>query len=215
MAPSLPDIAKHYHISSPTITALTLTIYLLAWALGPLFLAPFSEIWGRRWIINGSAIVFLTFNIGCIFAPTTGSFIAFRFLAGIGASSPISIAGAVIADLFVPAERAPATGIYGMGLLLGPPIGPLIGGYIGLRVGFKYGFVLVSTLAGVALALSVWGLPETYHPVIQSQVNRHVGAKQGLPRKRLHRLLLDAGSRPVILLSTNPICFLLGLYSAL
>lgn len=122
MAPGLPEIAKKYDIKSDTVLALTLTIYLLAWALGPLIFAPLSEIYGRRWVINISSVIFTAFSIACIFATSTGELIAFRFLAGIGASTPISIAGAVIADLFILQERAPASAIYGLGLLIGPQL---------------------------------------------------------------------------------------------
>ena len=84
MAPGLPDIALHYHIDNPTIVALTLSIYLLAFALGPLVLGPLSEVYGRAWVLHLSNLFFLAFTLGCAFAPNTGSLIAFRFL---GASS--------------------------------------------------------------------------------------------------------------------------------
>lgn len=50
MAPGLPEISAQYHITSPTITAMTLSIFLLSFALGPLFLAPLSEMYGRKWV---------------------------------------------------------------------------------------------------------------------------------------------------------------------
>ena len=80
MAPALPNIAAHYHIENPTVVALTLSIYLLAFAVGPLLLGPFSEIYGRAWVLNLSNLFFLAFTIACAFAPNTSSLIAFRFL---------------------------------------------------------------------------------------------------------------------------------------
>lgn len=50
MAPALPLIADHYHITNPTILAMTLSIFLLSFAIGPLFLAPLSEMYGRTWV---------------------------------------------------------------------------------------------------------------------------------------------------------------------
>ena len=50
MAPALPEIADHFGITSPTMEALTLSIFLLTFALGPLLLAPLSEIYGRTWV---------------------------------------------------------------------------------------------------------------------------------------------------------------------
>ena len=54
MAPALPEIAAHYGITSETEIAATLSIFLVTFAIGPLFLAPLSEIYGRTWV---SAIV--------------------------------------------------------------------------------------------------------------------------------------------------------------
>lgn len=52
MAPALPQIAVHYGISSPTILNMTLSIFLLAYATGPLFLSPLTEVWGRKWVCS-------------------------------------------------------------------------------------------------------------------------------------------------------------------
>ena len=50
MAPALPDIAHHYNLTSETTIALTLSIFLITFAIGPLFLAPLSEMYGRTWV---------------------------------------------------------------------------------------------------------------------------------------------------------------------
>lgn len=52
MAPGLPEIATKYRITSPSVVALTLSIFLLAFAIGvriislypqPLYLTPFDN----------------------------------------------------------------------------------------------------------------------------------------------------------------------------
>ncbi|KAH8810826.1 major facilitator superfamily domain-containing protein [Xylogone sp. PMI_703] len=222
MAPSLPEIGQHFHIDSPTTLALTLTIYLVAWAIGPMFLGPISELYGRRWVINFSSLFFTAFNIACIFAPSSGGLIAFRFLAGIGASTPISIAGAVIADLYEEKDRAPATAIYGLGLLLGPPTGPVIGGYIAQTVGFKYGFVLTSALSGVATVLSFVFLPETYHDTIRGKYmiesgtdNEPDGEGMQTSKNKKWNHVWESAARPFVLLTRSYICLILSFYGAL
>ena len=50
VAPALPALAAHYDITSETIVAMTLSIFLVTFAIGPLFLAPLSEIYGRTWV---------------------------------------------------------------------------------------------------------------------------------------------------------------------
>lgn len=78
-------------------------------ALGPLFLGPLSEIYGRAIVLQSANIFFLSmslyllsdlkhpevlpkvWNIACGFAQNTGMFLAFRFLAGLGGSAPLSV----------------------------------------------------------------------------------------------------------------------------
>jgi hypothetical protein len=50
MAPGLLDVGIKYDITNPTILALTLSIFLLTFAIGPLFMAPLSEMYGRVWV---------------------------------------------------------------------------------------------------------------------------------------------------------------------
>lgn len=54
MAPALPDIGTHFGITDPTLIALTLSVFLITFAIGPLFLAPLSEIYGRTWVCQYS-----------------------------------------------------------------------------------------------------------------------------------------------------------------
>lgn len=60
MSPALPDIAIHFNITNETILSLTLSIFLLAFAISPLFYAPMSEMYGRVWVSSSvlCAIVF-------------------------------------------------------------------------------------------------------------------------------------------------------------
>lgn len=50
MAPALPAVADRFNITNDTEVALTLSIFLLTFAIGPLFLGPLSEIYGRQWV---------------------------------------------------------------------------------------------------------------------------------------------------------------------
>jgi hypothetical protein len=67
IAPGLPELAIKYGITSQTILAMTLSVFLLSFAVGvsplvsypnfmlncpkPLFLAPLSEMYGRTWVM--------------------------------------------------------------------------------------------------------------------------------------------------------------------
>ena len=60
MAPALIDIAEHFTITNETIVAMTLSIFLLSFAISPLIYAPLSEMYGRLWVstLDGKRLTF-------------------------------------------------------------------------------------------------------------------------------------------------------------
>lgn len=225
MAPGLPEIAVQYHITNSTVLALTLCIFVLSFALAPLVLAPLSELYGRVWILHVSNIAFLAFNLGCAYSKTTGILIGFRFLAGIAGSAPVAIGGGVISDLFSENDRMAAMAIYTLGPLIGPVVGPICGGFIVQTVGIKYVFIVIVAFSGLCALLAVPFLRETYAPVIWRRLQR--SQQSADPEKgpvapvssgpstndKLRYMWLNL-SRPVVLLCTNLVCFMLSLYMA-
>ena len=102
---------------------MSLSIYLLATAFGPLFIGPLSEIYGRQVILHSSSIWFLVWNVVCGFARTKGTLIASRFLAGFGASAIYALGGGVLGDVWRPEQRGRSLGVYLLIPLLGAAVG--------------------------------------------------------------------------------------------
>jgi hypothetical protein len=120
VAPALGDISAELHIASEIEQALVLSIFLLAYAIGPLLFGPLSEVYGRVIVLQLGNLIYLVSNLICGFAQTKSQLLAFRFLSGIGGSAPLAIIGGVLADLFVPEERGRAVSLSALGPLLGP-----------------------------------------------------------------------------------------------
>lgn len=99
------------HEPSQAVGSIMITIYLLGYALGPLFLAPLSEMFGRYIVVVLSSWFFVAFLIGCSFAKTMPGLIIMRFFAGTGGSAVMSIAPAIVADLYPVERRSFAMGI--------------------------------------------------------------------------------------------------------
>lgn len=91
VAPALTAIAKEFHITNEVESQLTLSIFVLAYAIGPLFLGPLSEIYGRVPVLQLSNLFYLVFNIACGASQSKGQMIAFRFLSGLGGSAPLAV----------------------------------------------------------------------------------------------------------------------------
>ncbi|KAJ6560589.1 major facilitator superfamily domain-containing protein [Mycena vulgaris] len=224
MAPGLPQIATKYGITNETIIAMTLSIFLLSFAIAPLFLAPLSEMYGRQWVLHIGNLFTIAFNIGCAFAPTTGALLGFRFLVGLSGSAPIACGGGVITDLFSERDRGAAMAIYSLGPLIGPVVGPIAGGgFVIESIGVRWMFLIVAALGGVASVIGLPLLRETYSPVIRVRKaekaidpEKVAGRHPVLLREhqsKLHTLWINL-SRPAILLFGSLICFMLSLYMA-
>lgn len=94
VAPALQSIAAEFNITNDVEIALTLSIFVLAYAIGPLFLGPMSEIYGRVPVLQLGNLFFLVFNIACGVATSKGQLLAFRFLSGLGGSAPLVVSSA-------------------------------------------------------------------------------------------------------------------------
>jgi hypothetical protein len=68
VAPALPQMAQDLHVYNTVEAQMMLSIFLLAYAFGPLFLGPLSELYGRVHVLQLANLVFLVFNLACGFA---------------------------------------------------------------------------------------------------------------------------------------------------
>lgn len=141
VAPALGEIAHDFNITSDIERYLVMSIFLLAYALGPFILAPLSEMYGRVVVLQSANMVYLIFNTVCGFATSREQILAFRFLSGLGGSAPqavcrtitarahkltlLQIGGGVLSDCWRKNERGAATAVYSVMPFIGPAIGPI------------------------------------------------------------------------------------------
>lgn len=86
VAPALGDMKADLGISGDFEAAMILSIFVLAYAIGPLIFGPLSEIYGRVRVLQYSNLIYLIFNFVCGFATNGPQMLAFRFFAGFGKS---------------------------------------------------------------------------------------------------------------------------------
>lgn len=86
VAPALGDMKAELGISGDFEAAMILSIFVLAYAIGPLIFGPLSEIYGRVRVLQYSNLIYLIFNFVCGFANNGSQMLAFRFFAGFGKS---------------------------------------------------------------------------------------------------------------------------------
>lgn len=94
--------------------------YVLGFALGPLLLAPLSEVYGRLNIYHITNAVYVGFTIGCALSTGIAMFLVFRLICGCAASASLTIGGGTVADLVASDKRGGAMALFGIGPILGP-----------------------------------------------------------------------------------------------
>ncbi|KAF7910773.1 uncharacterized protein EAF01_002282 [Botrytis porri] len=155
----LTGVEKEFSISAE-VAALVISVFLLGYCFGPLFWAPLSEFFGRRWIFYISFTLYLSFNFLCAFANSFAALLIGRFITGTMASSPLSNAPGVLADIWGPVERGNAMALFSMMTFAGPALGPVISGFLELKKDWRWNFYVILWLAGIT-ELLMFTIPET------------------------------------------------------
>ncbi|KAJ3505032.1 hypothetical protein NLJ89_g7631 [Agrocybe chaxingu] len=176
VAPASEQIAQQFGITSSVLIAMTTSVFILGYAVGPLFIGPLSEIYGRSRVLQLSNLFYLAWNTGCGFAQNQSQLIAFRFLAGIGGSAPLSVGGGVLGDTWHPEERGKAIAIYSLAPLLGPVIGPVCGGWIAERSTWRWVFWSTSIVDVIIQISGLFFLRETFAPFLLEQKAKGIRA---------------------------------------
>ncbi|KAH8695023.1 major facilitator superfamily domain-containing protein [Talaromyces proteolyticus] len=221
LAPALGSIAKDLKIHNEIELEMTLSIFVLAYAIGPLFLGPLSEIYGRAIVLQLANLIYLVFNIACGVCQTKGQMIAFRFLSGLGGSAPLAIGGGVMSDCFQAHERGRAMAIYSLAPLLGPAIGPIAGGFISENTTWRWIFYATSIADGLIQIVGLFALQETYTPTLLLRKAKKLRKETNDPtwhtefedpNRSLLKTLSVSLRRPFILLATQPIVQVLSVF---
>ena len=123
------QITSEFHVSR-VVATLGLSLFVMGLGIGPMFLAPLSEFYGRRPIYVLSFGFFLVWLIPCAVARNVGTELVARFLDGIAGSAFLSVAGGTVGDMFTRNELQAPMMIYTASPFIGPPVGPMIAGFI-------------------------------------------------------------------------------------
>ncbi|KAI8936028.1 hypothetical protein NX059_007530 [Plenodomus lindquistii] len=222
-APGVPQVLEAFNESSNLIAAFVVSVYLIGFAIGPLIIAPMSELYGRTPLYHISAFLFVIFNVACALSTSMGMLIAFRFLAGCAGAAPLTLGGGTIADMFPPQQRAGAMAIWSSGPLLGPVIGPICGGFLVDNASWRWVFWILAIAGGVTGLLVLAVARETYHPILLERKAAALRKETGnsalrsklakdLPPKEI---ITQAIVRPMKMLLLSPIVGLMSLYVAI
>ncbi|KAF4153846.1 hypothetical protein CNMCM6069_000271 [Aspergillus lentulus] len=217
----IPGLMEDFHVSKLT-ALLGVTTYLLGMAAGSLFVAPLSEVVGRRPVYVVSMSVFLVLLLPSALAQNITSIIASRFFGGFFGSAMMSNSPASVNDVISDEHRALAFGIWSIGPANGPVYGPIIGGFVFQYLGWRWTNWIVLIIGGVVLVLLA-SIKETYAPVILKKRAAKRRKETNNPKwwtrydhqQGFMSLLQTSLKRPIKMMLTEPICIFWDSYVAI
>lgn len=108
------------YFNSDALASLTVSIYTIGYCLGPLIVAPVSEIYGRVWVLFPAYVIFITSLAVCGSSINLVIFVIFRAIMGFAGVGFVLIGPAVVADL-IPVETRACFECHGRGASFGRP----------------------------------------------------------------------------------------------
>ncbi len=164
--PAMPTMRAALDTSVAGIQ-LTLSAYLVGFAVFHLVCGPLADRLGRRPVLLGGTAIFVIACLGCSLSTSIEQLVGFRLLQGIGACVGPTLGRAVARDLFGPRRAARALSIIAMLMALAPAIAPSLGSAMLLVLPWPSVFVFLAGYGLVTAMLVLVYLPESL-PLRQS-----------------------------------------------
>jgi DHA1 family inner membrane transport protein len=150
----LPDIAASLHISEPT-AGHVISAYALGVVIGAPLIAALTARMNRKTLVLALMVLFTLGNLASVFAPTYGTLMAARFVAGIPHGAFFGIAALIAAHLMGPQNRAKAVAHVLTGLTVATVVGVPAASALGQHFGWRSAFGLVVGIGLVTLT-AIW-----------------------------------------------------------
>ena len=159
----LPVLAATAHSLgvAPATAALTLSVFIAGFAVGPFVFGPLSDRYGRRPILLGGCVAFALFGALGAFARSIEALLLWRTLMGIGAGTVHVLVLATVRDLFTGREARTKQSYVNMAGGVAPIIAPMIGIAVAGFGGWRAIYGVLAAGGGVLLVAATLGLRET------------------------------------------------------
>ncbi|OJA21303.1 hypothetical protein AZE42_10820, partial [Rhizopogon vesiculosus] len=207
---------------SEVVAAMTISVFVVGYCVGPLFWGPLSEQYGRRPIFLVTIPIYACFQVGCALSKNATSLIVFRLLSGMFAAAALINSGALTSDIWDAKTRGKALAVFNVAAFVGPALAPLVGGYVELQMPWAWLFWILAISAVVCSLLIYFTLPETYAPIILLHKANHLRFKTGdhryhsplelIQKQKLHERLAVTLTRPFKIFICEPMLVALTIY---
>ncbi|KAI1338922.1 major facilitator superfamily domain-containing protein [Xylariaceae sp. FL0016] len=198
--------------------------FLITYAFGCELWAPWSEEFGRRWVLQSSLGLVNIFGILAAFGPNFPSHVIARVLGGLSTAGG-SVTLAVVNDLWKPDEIKMQYGCLTIvfSSVSGSIVGPIIGGFLETFLGWQWCIFVQIIFGAFVQVLHYFLVPETRSTVIMDRVaqkrrrdgtNSYLYGPGEMSDKRIDwNDTLAVWLRPFRMLFKDPIVLVLSLLS--
>jgi len=144
--PAMLAITKDFGVSSSWAPS-SMSFYLLGGACVAWLLGPLSDRLGRKKVLLAGVLFFVLCCLLILLTKNIESFLALRFLQGIGLTVISAVGYAAIQETFAERDAIKVMALMANISLLAPLLGPVIGAFLIDHVSWHWGFIGIASLA--------------------------------------------------------------------
>lgn len=161
-SPSIEGVMLKFGVSIGS-ASLGLSMYVLAYGIGPLLFSPLSEIpvIGRNPPYIISYAIFVIVLIPTALADSFPTLIALRFLQGFFGSPCLATGGATLQDMYSIIKLPYVLSLWAFAATCGPALGPIVSGFSVAAENWRWSLWEMLWLNGPVFLLLFFFLPET------------------------------------------------------
>ena len=145
--PALTETGAALRVT-PARAGLMMSLFMVGFAIAPLFYGPASDRYGRKPIVVFACMLFTIAGIGCALAQSLPTLLMWRVVQGAGAGASMTIVLAIIRDLFEGQAARTKLSYVTITTMIVPMIAPTAGAALLGLGGWR---VIHAVLAGVGL----------------------------------------------------------------
>jgi len=226
-SPAVLQAVEYFGVGQVTAT-LGISLFVVGYGVGPLFLSPMTEIpaIGRTPPYVLTLFIFMILQIPTALVTNFAGFAILRFLAGFVGSPPLATGGASIQDVFAPHTVPYAMGLYGLAAGSAPALAPIVAGFAVEANGWRWAFWEMLMLSGFTLIVVTFTLPETSSQTIllhraqrlrKITGNDKITSKSEIEQSKMtpYQVVQMSIFRPITMTFTEPIVLACDLYIGL
>jgi YNFM family putative membrane transporter len=170
----LPELSRDFGVS-PSRAGLSISVVVLAVAIGGFAWGPVSDRIGRPRAIRMASLLLVPPTIGVAVAPGFEALLVCRTLQGLCMPGLLAVGAPYIVEAFVPRIGARAMGYYVSALVAGGLVGRLGVALASAVVGWRIAIGLLALLPLAAVVVMRRGLPEPERAPRRGGWKRHLG----------------------------------------